>query len=103
MPLNATRGLPFFSFHRTAVGVWMDAGEEDFIGVFASCRALEELEPNPLGDPKAAVTTFTNNRQRIEDAASAKFDRDGADEDDQHEGKPVLMLRADDIPDIQGT
>lgn len=99
MPLTATRSLPELSVEREAVGVWMDAGDRDFVRLFASRRGLEDFRPNQLIGDEELIAIFASHRLQIEEAASTKFDRDGADEDDRYQEKAVLMVRLGDIPD----
>jgi hypothetical protein len=49
-------------------------------------------------DVPSALEIFDRHRGLIEAAASAKFDAGGPDDDDTHEGKPVITLRSVDIP-----
>jgi hypothetical protein len=97
MPLTATTSQPVLIEECEAVGIWMSAGEQGFIRVFISCRALEELEPTRFPDATSALDIFASNRQKIEEVASAKFDLEGADEDDRFEDRPTLMLRSTDF------
>jgi len=44
------------------------------------------------------VTVFEKYRAAIEDAASAKYDSEDLDpEDGKHDGRPVLIVRSDDL------
>jgi hypothetical protein len=48
--------------------------------------------------PDKHVAIFEKHRAKIGDAASAKFDCEGVDpEDGEHEDRPVLMVRSDDL------
>jgi Protein of unknown function (DUF1488) len=68
----------------------------ELIWVVATREALEQLDPSELPDKHMAV--FEKHRARIEDAASAKFDSEGVDpENGEHKGRPVLMVRSDDL------
>jgi hypothetical protein len=67
------------------------------IWVVATRKLLEQLDPSELPDKHVAV--FKKHRAKIEEAASAKFDSEGVNpEDGEHEGRPVLMVRSDDLP-----
>jgi hypothetical protein len=98
MPLTATIIRPVPDAERKAVGFWMNDGPQGPVRVFVSYLALWELEPAKLPDVLTALELFAVNRLRIEEAASAKFDRDGVDEDDRHEDRPVLTVRLGEIP-----
>jgi hypothetical protein len=68
----------------------------ELIWVVATRGSLEHLDPSELPDKHVAV--FEKHRTEIEDAASAKFDSEGVDpEDGEHEDRPVLMVRSDDL------
>ena len=49
-----------------------------------------------MRDKFGALETFDSNRERIDRAASAKFEAGGI-EDGLHEGQPIVMLRTDDL------
>jgi hypothetical protein len=97
MPLLRPAGPP--APVKLGVGCWMarrGTRPPEFIWVVATREALEQLEPSELPDKHVAV--FEKHRAKIEDAASAKFDSEGLDpEDGEHEGRPVLMVRSDDL------
>jgi Protein of unknown function (DUF1488) len=68
----------------------------ELIWVVATRELLEQVDPSELPDKHVAV--FEKHRAKIEGAASAKFDSEGVDpEDGEHEGRPVLMVRSDDL------
>jgi hypothetical protein len=68
----------------------------ELIWVVATREALQQLDPSELPDKHVAV--FEKHRAKIEDAAAAKFDSEGLDaEDGKHDGRPVLMVRSDDL------
>ena len=84
---------------KLGVGCWMAVrgmSRAELIWVVAMREALVQLDPSEL--PDKHVVVFENHRAKIEDAASAKFDSEGLDpEDGEHEGRPVLMVRSDDL------
>ena len=97
MPLIATSGSPIPV--KLRVGCWMAVRETrppELIWIVATREALQELDPSELPDNHVAV--FKRHRAEIEEAASAKFDSEGANpEEGEHEGRPVLMVRSDDL------
>ena len=98
-------GMPLIATSRpttpvkTGVGCWMAIRETvppELIWVVATREALHQLDPNELDDRH--VTVFEKHRAAIEDAASAKYDSEGLDpENGEHEGRPVLIVRSDDL------
>src|SRR5262249_54361144 len=96
MPLIATSRSPIPV--KLGVGCWMarETHPAELIWVVATREALQELDPSELPDNHVAV--FKRHRAEIEEAASAKFDSEGANpEEGEHEGRPVLMVRSDDL------
>jgi Protein of unknown function (DUF1488) len=68
----------------------------EFIWVVATREALEQLDPSELPDKHSAV--FKKHRAKIEDAASAKLDREGPHpEDGRYDGRPVRVVQSDDL------
>jgi hypothetical protein len=68
----------------------------ELVWVVATREALRQLDPNELDDRH--VTVFEKYRAAIEDAASAKYDSEDLDpEDGKHDGRPVLIVRSDDL------
>jgi len=65
--------------------------------VFVSYETLWGFDPSQLRDVYSALAIFEANRARIEEVASAQFDLRGGDQGDQHQGQPVLTLRAQDF------
>ena len=97
MPLIATSRPP--TPVSLGVGCWMavrGTRPAEFIWVVATREALEQLDASELPDKHSAV--FKKYRIKIENAASAKFDSEGLDpEDGRYDGRPVLMVRSDDL------
>jgi hypothetical protein len=65
------------------------------VWVVVTKEALNELDPSELEDQHTVV--FKKNRSKIENAASVKFDRDGPEPGQEHEGQPVLLVRSGDL------
>jgi len=65
-------------------------------------HALWEFNLSKVRDVPSAFEFLDGNTERIKEAASAKFDREGVDEDDRYEDRPTLIVRSDDIPDNSG-
>jgi len=58
--------------------------------------ACVHIDPSKIADLHAAFEIFEKSRERIEEAASKKFDTKGAD-DGEHKGQPILMVRSNDL------
>ena len=97
MPLLRPAGPP--APVKLGVGCWMarrGTRPPEFIWVVATREALEQLDPSALPDKHLAV--FKKHRANIEGTASAKFDREGPhSEDGRYDGRPVLVVRSDDL------
>ena len=97
MPLIATSRPPIPV--TLGIGCWMavrGGRGPEFIWVVATREALEQLDPSALPDKHLAV--FKKHRAKIEGTASAKFDREGPhSEDGRYDGRPVLVVRSDDL------
>ncbi len=61
------------------------------VRVFVSYEALAQLDPSNVHDLAAAFEHFDRFRNRIESAASDKFDRAGPDPE-KYEGMPTILL-----------
>ena len=90
--------------HR-AIGFWMtETGHQKqvsrFVRVFVTYFALWELDRSKVADVPSAEELFGVHRAMIEQAANAKFDARGLD-DEEFEGRPVLTLREPDLPLIE--
>jgi hypothetical protein len=88
-----------FDFDKKAVAFWMDVeaiSQEQFVRVFVTHETLLDIDPNAPPDVDGALSTFDKNRDRIEPAANAKFDR-GETEDWLHEGQPAVVLMDRDL------
>jgi hypothetical protein len=68
-----------------------DASPVRPVRVFVSYEALADLDPANVRDLAAAFEHFDRFRERIEAAASDKFDRDGPDAE-KYEGMPTIRL-----------
>jgi hypothetical protein len=79
---------------RRAIGFWMtveNAVPIQPVRVFVSYEALAELDPTNIHDLAAAFEHFDRFRDRIEAAASKKFDTHGSDAE-KYEGMPTVRL-----------
>jgi hypothetical protein len=86
-------------FDRRAIGFWMAVeGESPVrpVRVFVTYEALANIDPDQARDLHGALTTFDKNRDRIDRAASSKFDA-GQVEPDLHQGQLLILLRTDDL------
>jgi len=97
MPLTLTGVAADQDQQRKAISIWMRDAQEKLIRVFVTCDALWELDRSNVPDWVGALETFAEKRDVIEKTASAKFDKYGADADDQHEDQPVITLRSMDF------
>jgi hypothetical protein len=97
MPLTSTGRPPESDNIRKAIGFWMKiASTGGSIRVCVTYTALAHIDPSKIRDLHAAFEIFDKNRERIEAAASQKFDSKGAD-DGEHEGQQILMVRSNDL------
>lgn len=67
------------------------------IRVFVTYEALWQMDPSCVWDVASALAIFGANRTFLENLASARYDKTGADEGIKHEGQPILILRTEDI------
>ncbi len=84
---------------RRAIGFWMAVeGESPVrpVRVYVSYEALADIDPEQVRDLEGALATFDTNRDRIDRAASSKFDA-GQVEQDLHEGQLLIILTTDDL------
>jgi Protein of unknown function (DUF1488) len=96
MPLRNSNNRPDHHDDRQAIGFWMTVEGKDPvqpIRVFVTYEGLRELDPSQPPNPTVALDIFTRSRERIEAAASKKFDAKGVDEG-EYKGKPVLVVRS---------
>jgi len=66
------------------------------VRVYVSYEALADIDPEQVRDLEGALATFDTNRDRIDRAASSKFDA-GQVEQDLHEGQLLIILTTDDL------
>lgn len=100
MPLMSTGIKEVLDNNRRAIGFWMTVGGRrpvEAIRVFVTYQALAQLDPSQPEDIFAAIAIFSKNRARIEALASYKYDTEGLDDDGEHEGKPILTVRSEDL------
>ena len=73
-------------------------GEEPVrpVRVFVTYEALADIDQRKVRDLHGTLTTFDNNRDRIELAANSKFNLDEI-EPYLHEGQLLLLLTTDDL------
>jgi hypothetical protein len=67
------------------------------VRVFVTYEALWQIDPLQARDVHAALDLFKNNRERVEAAASRRFDADGTDDESKHEGRPTVTIRSNDL------
>jgi len=82
------------------VGFWMTVAETDPvepIRIFVPYSTLEQLDPSQPRDLQAAAKIFAANRERIENAAGTKYDKEGVS-DEKYQGRPILIVSSDDLP-----
>ena len=96
MPLTATTITNVTSDEgQNAIGFWMTVkGAEpvEAIRIRVPYNVLAQIEPSRFRGLPEAFQIFDENRERIENAASNKFDSIGFDEG-EYEGRPVLVVR----------
>ena len=100
MPLAATGSEPGVRSERPHQGFvfdMIDEGKNQLIRVLVTAEALHgHLDNNALPrDRVAGREIFDRHRDRIEAAASRKYDTSGAD--DELDGQPLLLLQSMDI------
>jgi hypothetical protein len=66
------------------------------VRVFVTCEALWQSDPSQVRDRHSVFGIFNAGRERFEGLASDRYDESGPD-DGEHEGQPIIVLRADDI------
>jgi hypothetical protein len=98
MALTATTIKPFLhEFHEPpSIGVWMQNESGSAVRVFVTCEALWQSNPSQIRDRHSAFGIFNAGRERFEKLASDRYDANGPDEG-EHEGQPIIVLRARDI------
>jgi hypothetical protein len=103
MPLTSVGHEPaLMTGYPQGFGFWMtdSAGvppAAKWVWVTAEC--LRQIDPSKSHDAGSDFETVDKFREVIENAASAKFDRDGINPaDGLHEGMPILFVRSDDMP-----
>jgi len=92
-----TPGTPVHDHARNMIGIWMRdrerrLGPVEGVHVFITLEALWQLEPSKSRDLASALEVFEHHRGKIELAASRKFDDRGPEEDQEHLGRPVIVL-----------
>jgi Protein of unknown function (DUF1488) len=95
-PLTTSGITPNYDQERRAIGVWMLDGDMQAIRIFVTCEGLWSLDPNQVRDVDTAFQLFDKHRAHVENVASARHAR-GVDYDGEHEGRPMMILRGDDI------
>jgi hypothetical protein len=103
MPLLSTQeSMELVDTAPWSVGVWMqveEAGPSDRLWVQSTYFCIVGLDTSRMIDRFSACEIAEAHRMRIETAASEKFDAEGAaSEDGEREGRPILILRARDVP-----
>jgi hypothetical protein len=59
-----------------------------------TCEALWESEPSKPADRFSAPEIFDAGRQRFEELASHRYDANGPDDGEHHNGRPAIVLHA---------
>jgi len=88
-----------FYFDKKAVAFWMEVegtSPARFVRIFITHEALSGIDPNGPPDVDGDLSTFDKSRDRIELAASSKFNR-GETEHWLHEGQPAVVLMDSDL------
>ena len=103
MPLISTnRPMILIAGDPWAVGVWMkveNSGDDDFVWVIATYECIADLDPSQIADQFNATDIAESHRERLEQAATAKFDGKGIDpEEGVQEGSPILRMHSYDLP-----
>jgi hypothetical protein len=76
------------------------SGDRIWVVVTGDC--LHSIDRSSVPDQFAGTNIFARNRKLIEGAASVKFDNEGTNPaDGTRQGCPVLVIRSDDIPDLE--
>jgi hypothetical protein len=100
--ISTSRPLIFIAGTPWAVGVWMKAensGHSDFVWVVATYECIADLDPSQIADQFNATEIAESHRERLEQAASTKFDEKGIDpEEGVHEGMPVFRMHSYNLP-----
>ena len=85
-------------------GFWMTVAKDTVaapIRVRVTTECLRQLAHSRLNDELGLRAIFKENRTKIEDAANAKFEREGTDpHEGLHSGMPILILFSSDMPDL---
>jgi hypothetical protein len=85
-------GLTFPMTTETGNRVW----------VIVTGECLQAIEESSVPDQFSGTNTFIRNRKLIEGSASAKYDSDGIDPAvGRREGSPFLIVRSDDLPNLE--
>jgi hypothetical protein len=99
MPLEGDgKGKAVTHSELRAIGFWMSvkgARPVQPVRVFVSYEALAQLDPTNIRDLAAAFDHFDRFRDRIEAAASEKFDRQGPDAE-KYEAMQTVRLTTHD-------
>jgi hypothetical protein len=75
-----------------------NSGHDDFVWVIATYECIADLDRSQIADQLNAVDIAESHRDRLEQAASAKFDEKGIDpEEGAQEGRPVLRMHSYDL------
>lgn len=97
MPLHLVSQIaPTFDESRGMLGAWARVpdvvGPVEGVRVFVTLDALWTMEPSAVRDLSSALAIFGKRKGRVQLAASMKFDHSGPEEDDRHDGRPVIVL-----------
>jgi Protein of unknown function (DUF1488) len=96
-PMLTPTGIPAnFDEDRKAIGFWMRDNDNQGVRIFVTCEGLWQLDPSQVRDLPTAFKQFDALRSHIEQVASDRHAR-GEPFDGEHEGRPVMILRGDDI------
>jgi hypothetical protein len=76
-----------------------NSGDDDFVWVIATYECIADLDPSQIADQFNATDIAESHRERLEQAATAKFDEKGIDpEEGVQEGKRILRMHSYDLP-----
>jgi hypothetical protein len=101
MPLITTNAEPVTEI-QAGMGFTMTTPDGEIIWVIATGECLHSIDRSSLPDQFAGADVFTRNRKLIEGSASVKYDVEGTNSGDgNRDGCRVLIVRSDDLPDLE--
>ena len=97
--LERATDLYKWDYDLKAVSFWMKvtgSTPATPVRVIVTYEGIRAIDPDEVPDRYGAIATFEANRQRIDEAASVKFDAGGT-EPVTHGGHALVLLRATDL------